>query len=108
MIILSFRAAPRIEYFERLKRIYDYLMNTLDYKLRFRTHQIDYSDVPQKQKDWFHIYGKVSELLPTNAPEPLDKPVTLTYYIDTNLIHNIITGRSITVYLYFINRTSID
>ena len=108
MTILSFRAAPRIEYLERLKRICDYLINTSDYKLRFRTHQIDYSDVPQKQKDWFHIYGKVSELLSTNAPEPLDKPVTLTHYVDTNLIHNITTGRSVTVCLYFINGTFID
>ena len=57
MTMSSFRSAPRIGHLERLKRICGYLMNTADYKLRFRTHDIDYSDVSEDNQDWFQIYG---------------------------------------------------
>ena len=108
MTMSSFRAAPRIGHLERLKRICGYLINTSDYKLRFRTHPIDYSDVPEKEYDWFQIYGDVKEMLPADCPKPLGKSVILTHYVDANLMHDITTGRSVTACLHFINGTPID
>ena len=43
--------------------------------IRFRTHEPDYSDIPEKQQDWFDNYGNVMELLPKDAPTPLGKSV---------------------------------
>ena len=75
---------------------------------RFQVHQPDYSDLPVKQYDWSSTYGEISELLPDNAPEPLGKPVTLTHYVDANLFHDALTGRSVTGVLHMLNAIPID
>ena len=59
-------------------------------------HEPDYSDLPAKQYDWLSTYGEVSELLPDDAPEPRGNHATLTHYMDANLFHNALTGRSVT------------
>ena len=45
---------------------------------------------------------------PHDAPKPLGKYVTLTHYVDVNLLHDLITGRSVTGILHLINKTPID
>jgi hypothetical protein len=65
--------------------------------LKFQGHYWTYS-----------LYGNVEELLPVGAPEPLGKHVTLSHYVDTNLMHNIATGRSVTGILHLVNKTSIE
>ena len=39
---------------------------------------------------------------------PLGKPVTLTHYVDANLFHDALTGRSVTGILHMLNATPID
>ena len=56
--------------------------------LRFRVNEPDYSDLLTKQYDWFSVYGEVTEMLPEDASEPLGKLVTLTHYVDANLLHD--------------------
>ena len=68
--------------------------------LRFRVHEPDYSDLPVKHYDWSSTYGEISELLPIDTPDPLGKPVTLTHYVDANLFHDALTGRSVTGVLH--------
>ena len=93
---------------ERVCRIYSYLLKFKDTKICFCTHQPDYSDVTSIKQDWESVYGEVSEQLPADAPTPLGKPVTLTHYVDANLMHDILTGRSVTACLHFLNATPID
>jgi hypothetical protein len=54
------------------------------------------------------VYGNVKELFPEDAPEPLRKGGTLTTYVDANLFHDQITGRSVTEILHLINKTPFD
>ena len=51
------------------------------------------------------IYGNVLEEIPKDAPEPLGKSVTATTFLDANLLHDLITGRSVTTVLHFFNLT---
>ena len=50
----------------------------------------------------------MKEELPNDAPEPLGNHVTTTHYVDANLFHDILTGRSVTGILHLINKTPID
>jgi len=50
----------------------------------------------------------MEELLPDNASEPLGKPVTLTHFVDANLMHDLSTGRSLTGILHLANKTPIE
>ena len=58
--------------------------------------------------DWTRIYGGVLEEIPKDAPEPLGKSVTTTTFLDDNLLHDLITGRSVTAVLHFFNLTPVD
>jgi hypothetical protein len=41
-------------------------------------------------------------------PTPLGKYVTLSHFVDANLMHDLITGRSMTGILHLLNKTPID
>ena len=57
-----FRAAPRQEHMDRLKRIFSYVIRTKDYAIRFRTDQPDYSFLPDQDFDWtYSVYGNAQE-----------------------------------------------
>jgi hypothetical protein len=46
--------------------------------------------------------------LPQDAPKPLGKMVTTVTYMDTNLYHDKVTGRSVTGVLHICNGTLVD
>ena len=54
------------------------------------------------------MYGDVKELIPHDAPEPLGKRVVQTTYVDANLMHDLLTGRSVSGILHFLNKTPVD
>ena len=108
MTMSSFRVAPRRGHLERLKRICGYLLKMKHFGICFRTYEPDFSDVEETIQDWQSVYGDVKEELPVDAPPPLGKPVQLTHYVDANLLHNKLSGKSITACLHFVNATPMD
>jgi hypothetical protein len=73
-----------------------------------RTDEPDYSALPEMEHDWSRLVcGKISELITQDAPEPLGKMVTVTHYVDANLMHQTIR-RSVTGILHMINKTPLD
>ena len=109
MTLSSFRPAPRIGHLERAQRVVGYLARMKHFTLRFRTDEPDFSDLPDQDFDWAHsVYGNVRELLPTDAPTPLGRYVQLYHYVDANLYHDMLSGRSVTGIVHFANQTMID
>ena len=109
MTLGSFRVAPRKGHMDRLKRIYGYLAKFPSATIRIRTDLPDYSNLPDLKYDWEHsVYGNVKEDIPLDIPTPLGKPVILTSYVDANLRHDMVTGRSVTGILHLINKTPFD
>ena len=55
-------------------------------------------------------YGNVQEEIPDNCPPPLGNQVITTTFIDANLYHDFLTGRSVTgvVRHLLVNQTVID
>ena len=109
MTLSSFRASPRLGHLKRVQRVYGYLSKFNDSAIRIRTKQPDYSNIDVVEYNWAQsIYGNVKELQPKDAPEPLGLAVTLTTYVDANLYHDMITGRSVSGILHIINQTPFD
>jgi hypothetical protein len=50
----------------------------------------------------------VKEIIPMDILEPKGKYVTLSHYFDANLYHDMVTGRSVTAILHFLNQTPMD
>jgi hypothetical protein len=109
MTMSGFRIAPRQGHLERCKRIYCYLANFSQATIMVKTEEPDYSALPTKEYDWANsVYGNVKVDDPEGIPEPLGKWVTVTTYVDANLLHDMITGRSVTGILQFLNKTPVD
>jgi hypothetical protein len=105
MSLSSFRAMPRRGHLERAKRIYGYLRKMKEARIRVLTNEPDYSDYQDPEYDWSSsVYGDVKEIIPTDILEPKGKYVTLSHYFDANLYHDMVTGRSVTAILHFLNQ----
>jgi hypothetical protein len=108
MSMSGFRVAPREGHLLRVRRICGYLSKMKHGFLRIRTGEPDYSGLPDKHYDWERsVYGNVQEQVPKDAPKPLGKRVVLTSYVDANLHHDLVTGRSVTGVIHFVNQTPI-
>lgn len=57
--------------------------------------------------DWSDIYGDVSEELPPDMPEPLGCPVLTSCFVDANHAGNVVTRRSHTGILIFVQNAPI-
>jgi hypothetical protein len=105
----SFCAMPRRGHLERAKRIYCYLRKMKEARIRVLTYEPDFSDYQDPEYDWSSsVYRDVKEIIPADIPEPNGKYVTLSHYFDANLYHDMVTGRSVTAILHFLNQTPMD
>ena len=112
MSMSRFRHAPRVGHIDRIKRICGYLAKFPHAAIRFRTgipnHEETYGSHPTKH-DWSQtVYDSPSEDIPANAPTPKGKPVRISTFVDANLMHDLVTGRSCTGILHFLNQTPAD
>ena len=74
-------------------------------KIRFRVSLPDYSNILYLQYDWLKsIYGDTKKALPYAAQIALVNHVSMTCYVDANLYHDMLTRRSVTGVLYFLNK----
>jgi hypothetical protein len=109
MTMSRFRTAPKKGHLERLKRMYGYLRRFKTAAIRVRTEEPDFSKLPVQKFDWADsVYGKVIEEVPKDIPVPHGKPVITVTYVDANLYHDMLTGRSVTGILHFCNQTLVD
>ena len=56
---------------------------------------------------WTEFYPDATEELPPNMPTPKGKPVLLTGYVDADHAHDLVTRRSVTGVLLYMNSTPI-
>jgi hypothetical protein len=77
--------------------------------IRFRVGEpADLSDLPEVEYDWeLSVYGDVKEATPYDAPTPRGDRVTMIHYVDANLYHDLLTGRSVTSILHILNQCPI-
>jgi hypothetical protein len=60
------------------------------------------------QYDWSSsIYGNVTEELPPDMPTPRGKRMRTSTYQDTNLHHDLVTGRAMSGIIHLVNQMAI-
>jgi hypothetical protein len=109
MTLASFRANPRVGHLNRTKRIYGYLMKFRNGVIRIRVEEPDFSSLPSKVYDWEQsIYAGAEEMMAADYPIPLGKPVVHSTFVDANLYHDLVNGKSVTGIMHLFNKTLID
>jgi hypothetical protein len=101
----GFRVAPREGHVDRLKRIYGYLKKHPDAAIRFRTGIPQHEVVEQPEEyDWQDgVYSTEPEELPDDMPEPKGLAFRISTYEDANLMHDLITGKSMSGIIHLVN-----
>jgi hypothetical protein len=110
MALSRFRTTPRRGHLERAQRVCGFLQRHNDGAIRFRT------GIPQNENefsmpehDWMYsVYGDNPEELPDNMPTPKGKPVRPSTWVDANLMHCRVTGKSATGILHIVNQTPVE
>jgi hypothetical protein len=106
----SFCVAPRKGHLKRLKLIFGYIKKHPDSAICFCTGIPDHeSYTPPINNNWAQAqYGKGKEELPKDMPIPRGKIMRTTTYANANLVHDFVTGRSMSGILHFVNQTPIQ
>jgi hypothetical protein len=89
--------------------MFGYLRKHQDGAVRFRVEIPDHESTETPEEyEWEHtVYGGIAEELPPDMPEPKGKKVRITTYEDANLMHDLVTGRSMTGIIHLLNQTPI-
>lgn len=109
MSLSRFRIAPKEGHLRRVKRVFGYLRKCPDGRIRFRT------GIPPNEEvfdvhvyDWMQtVYGNGEEDF-SGLPTPRGKAVRTSTFIDANLMHCKVTGRSCSGILHLLNQTPIE
>ena len=105
----TFRAVPSEGHMERVNRTSGYLAKFKSACLKLQFDVPDYSELPTKDFDWMRqVYRELKEIIIDDIPLALANKVTTTHWIDANLFHCLITGRSLTGIPHMCNQTAID
>jgi len=91
------------------KRANEYLSKFKHGVIRIRTDKPNYSAIPTKEYDWFYTcYAGARKGIPEDCPTPCGNSVIATTYVNANLFHDMISGRSVTGILHLLNMTPVD
>jgi Reverse transcriptase (RNA-dependent DNA polymerase) len=104
-MLASYTAAPRTGHFDSLLHIFAYLSQHTQSKLVFDDSCVLIED--EVKHDWSAFYPKAKELIPNNMPEARGRPVQEIIFVDYDHAGDLITRRSRTGVLYYLNRSPV-
>ena len=100
-------ALPRVGHLEAAYHIFAYLMKHEASRIIFDSTDQEPADPKYHKPDWSAFYENLEEELPPKMPEPLGNPVTMHVFVDANHAGNVVTRRSHTGILMFIQNSPI-
>jgi len=105
----KFNAIPREGHLTAVVRYMAYLKKHLRSRLVFDPKRIDWSDMEWTSKDWSRFYLDVTgEVLPPDMPKPRGEPVQIHMFCDAAHATDLITRRSTTGIIFYVNGTPIS
>src|SRR5210317_2424014 len=105
-----FSQAPREGHMIGLKRVFGYLKKWIKETTLIDPNYLDHSQFPTEAYDqWKEFYPDAEEPMPAKdmLPKPLGKKIWITAYTDSDHAHDVVTRRSVTGELLFLNNTPV-
>ena len=109
-LMSQYLASPREGHLEALYHVFAFLKKHLKLKMVFdpKDVRLDETCFPQIPIDeWKEFYGEVAEELPIGMPEPLGRPIKITCFVDADHAGNVVTRRSHTGVLLFMQNAPV-
>ena len=80
----------------------------MQFRMGIPDHESAFGEQSTKYNWMETVYSCSTEEIPEDAPEPKGNLVCTSTYCNANLLHNLITGRSASGLLHFLNQTPIN
>ena len=107
-IMSQYLANPREGHLDVVYGIFSYLAKHENSRLVFDDNDPKFTKGTFKRHDWSDIYGdNMKEELPADMPAPRGRPVTITMFVDANHAGNVVTRRSHSGILIFVQNAPI-
>jgi hypothetical protein len=100
-------AAPRQGHLGQVFHVFAYLKAHPKLCLCFDSRRLDIDNSSFKEVDWSDFYPDADSLVPDNCPKSLGETVKITCYVDANHAGNMVTRRSHTGFVIFMNSAPI-
>ena len=100
-------ALPREGHLQQAIHIFGYLKAHPKRKIAFDPDHPQVDERRFKKYDWYDFYCDAKEAIPDNMPEPRGNVVKTHCFVDANLAGNVVTRRSQTGILIFVNRAPV-
>ena len=98
---------PRQGHMHAMRRVFGYLMQNSKFAIKYDTTEPDFSKHKIENYDWFQLYGRVQEEKPYGAPKYKGKAVVTSGFFDASHASCLMTRRSTTCVMLFVNGTPI-
>lgn len=111
-IMSQYQMNPRTGHLEALYLIFHYLWKNPMKRVAFDPYFREMSPATEKKvfcmdAEWLEFYGDVVEEDPPRMPPPLGKPVTITVFVDADHASNVVTRRSHSGVMLFVQNALI-
>jgi hypothetical protein len=106
-VLSQYLALPRVGHLEAVYHIFSYLWKHDKSSIVFDPADPIYDPVAFMEYDWSEFYGDVAEELPPRMPQPLGNQVNMTCFVDANHAGNVVTRRSHTGIIIYLQNTPI-
>jgi Reverse transcriptase (RNA-dependent DNA polymerase) len=105
LILAAYTTAPKIGHFNAMLHVFAFLLHHPRCRLVMDDDRGPVDEGPEQ--DWKEFYPDASEQLPSNAPKPRGNSVQMICYCDSDHAGDLMTRRSRTGVLIFLNRAPI-
>jgi hypothetical protein len=107
-IMSQYLAMPREGHLDKVYGIFSYLAKHENSRLVFDDKDPKFADGTFKRYDWSDIYGdNMNEDIPADMPAPRGRSVIITMFVDANHAGNVVTRRSHSGILIFVQNAPI-
>ena len=107
-LLSRYLSSPRLGHLEQSLHIFAYLKKYNRSKMVFDETMPDFSDTSNfAVNDWTEVYPDAKEVIPLDQPQARGNPVSMTCFEDADHAGDIVTRRSHTGLIVFVNRAPI-
>ena len=100
--------APREGHLTAVKRVFGYLKKYNKGKVVIdKSHRDTSQHVTPEYDTWKELYPEAEEEMPPDMPQPRGTKARMTVFVDADHAHDLVTRRSVTGILLFVNNTPV-
>jgi hypothetical protein len=106
--LARYSSCPKQGHLKRIIRVFGYLKHHRKFRIEFDSTEPDYSVLEFVKHDWQDLYPGLQSDMPDDAPPAkTDEEAYITCYVDASHACDLLTRRSVTGILLFVNKTPV-